>query len=278
MTSSTHPITAAARENARRNNGQFGEQPKQDPGQAALDVEAASEVSIFDVKCGDTIWVEGNPVIVKDWVQPNPWHVHVNDTAGGQHTFELDAAVFRSKAPVASFDGIDWTDAPDFDDWESDSGQVETAVRYNADGYGQVSAQLTGVGDYRFHAAYYLGVLAGFDPDETLPDGRTKGEALDQWITDEVMNAVDDGIRERYGWDVISGDDASSDVQPLVWATNTAPGDIDADTAAELLWPAQARFINESDPGTFNADYPYHRWIDHAVKARQAAGEPGLPW
>lgn len=269
---------AAARESARLSNGQFGEQTKTDPGPSTIAPPAITEVGIADVDCGDTIWVDGNPVVVKDLVRPNPWQVHVNDTDGRQHLLEPDATVFRSKAPLAPFDGIDWVDAPDFDDWESDSGQVDTTVRYNSDGYGQVSAELTGVGDYRFHAAHYLGILAGFDPDTVLPDGRTKGEALNQWVTDVVMNAVDSGIRDRYGWDVISGDDATSDVRPLVWATNTASGEIDADTASELLGPAQARFINESDPGTYNAAYPYHSWIDQAVKARQAAGETGLPW
>lgn len=271
--------SVAARENARHSNGQFGEQSKQDPGPAAISSLAARQVPAYTIVEGDTVWVDGNPVVAKTLILSRDWTASIVDTDGRRHEIgNPNTLVFRSKTPVAPFDGIDWTDAPELDDWESDSGQIDTTVRYNPDGFGQVSAELTGVGDYRFHAAHYLEILGNFDPDEQLPDGRTKSEALDHWVTDVVMNAVDDGIRERYGWDVISGDEPDSDVRPLVWATNTESGELDEETAAALLAPAQAQFVNESDPGTFNCSYPYHGWIDAAVKQRQAEGEPGLPW
>lgn len=237
------------------------------------------QVPVAVVLPGDTVWVDGNPVQVAATSQPYRWQLDLIDTNGRSHQFtDLTAMVHRSRTPLAPFDDIDWTEACEFDDWESEHGQIDTMVRYNADGFGEVSATLTGMGGYRFHGLYHLGLLGDFDENELLPDGRTKGEALDTWVEDVVMNAVDEGIRERYGWDMVSGNEADSDVRPQVWATNTEPGPIDADTAAKLLWPAQARFINESDPGTWNAEYPYAGWVAKAVAAREAQGLPARPW
>lgn len=274
---SRHNVAA---QKASGEHGQFGELPRS--GNSHLDLPAqpvVEQVPVYTIMGGDTVWVDGNPVVVKALVLDRPWDATIVDADGRSHSVgDQTAVVYRSKTPLAPFDDVDWDEACSFDDWESEQGQVDTLVRYNADGFGQVSATLTGMGDYRFHAAYYLGGLANFDTDTVLPDGRTKGEALDRWTTDVVMNAVDEGIRERYGWDAISGDDADAELRPQVWATNTAAGEIDAETAANLLWPAQARLINESDPGTFNAEYPYRSWIDKAVKQLESEGKPALPW
>lgn len=240
-------------------------------------------VPVTGVKPGDTIWADGNPVEIESISRPDPWSLSLLDAEGRTHRFTNldDRQVFCSPAPIAPFDEIDWTDAGEFDDWQSDNGNIDTTIRYNTDGYGQVATTLTGLGGYRFHAEHYLGLLGDFDPEEKLPDGRTKGEALGAWTCEVVMPAVDAGITERYGWEMsyrADDCDPEEEMRPLVWATNTRPGELDAETVTNLIWPAQARLINESDPGTFNAEYPYDGWIRRAVKERQERGEKALPW
>ena len=258
---------------------------------------------VLDLQPGDIIWVDHNPVSVQA-VQASVFEAEVRDTTGKVHTFDLPwfadqpRTVTGLRGPLASFDDVDWAEREDLDLYEQDAGWHGTLVRYNDDGYGQVSTFLSGCGNFGWHGRHYLSDLrrsdlqrlgldpdivdpvsyARFDADEALPDGRTKGEAFEEWMGEVAGRAIVDGIIERYGCDLFGFEDSDQEVQPAICATATSPGELSDEDAWTLIHNASVRFRNESDPGTFNAEYPYGAWIQDAVDKRVAEGKPALPW
>lgn len=273
--------------------GRFGELDR--PGNGGLDLDVSRlpvrvvAAKFGEVQPGDTVWLSYMPVQVA-FVDRLGDMVTLTDSTGRTHP-PVGASYWlpRASGPLASFDDVDWQDRAELDDYDSGQGHHSTLVRYNADGYGQVSAFLTGGGDFGWHGRRFLGELDGWDPDDPVPssdtnldvdDGpqRTKGDAFEDWMSEVAGPAIVNGVIERYGWDVFGYDGSDSEVQPAMCATNVEPGEMDEETIANLIHVASVRFRNESDPGTFNAEYPYAGWIDDAVRSREAAGLPGLPW
>ncbi len=248
------------------NDGSFAPQHKREGDTAVLPVPlSAHDVPLEHVHPGDTCWLDHEVFTV---AQTNLFAMTVTDTEGRTRQ-ALNGQVGRFSRPLAPFDDVDWEEREDLDSYDRDFPFHGALVRYNADGIGQVSAFVGGGGTFDWHGRYFFGT---FEPDELLPDGRTKGEAYKQWMDEVGGTAIVNGIIKTYGWDIFGYDGVDTELQPAICATNIGPGELSDEQIVTMIWDASVRWRNESDPGTFNCPYHGRRWL------QKAADEHPLPW
>lgn len=100
--------------------------------------------------------------------------------------------------------------------------------------------------DWTWHACRALGIEFG--------DWDIAGDeqhALVQWLEDR-QSAIEDVYAERYNGD-FGGDEWGYDY--LSFAVHLDDPNPSEEAIVTAIWPTVAKFLNESDPGTFGAEY-----------------------
>ena len=286
----THMTPAqAAQQSNRTADGRYAEGSHADPGGTVLaDVPAAELVPPNHVFPGDTVWIDHMPVQVQscEWTSREATLVTGD---GRTHRFDLTTrpTLYRSEEPIVD----DWAEREPEDrsdlDTTGDPGETmpfaNVAVTYNSQGFGRVEAAVLNAGDYAWHVGRFFDYdedSAGDDEVQVFepadidtgrgPGGATladcyvaKRELLETWMQNVGYDAIDAGIRERYGVDT---GDAEFDPEPVFYAVATRPGPLSDEEICTLIHDRTVRYRNEADPGTYGAEYPWAGWLQEAVR------------
>ena len=92
----------------------------------------------------------------------------------------------------------------------------------------------------------------------------TRGEALARWMDEHGKAAIDKGITQRYGADILD-DGNDEDPTPQFYGVVETPGEVTDEQAVDTLDASIVRYVNEMDPGTFGSEYPVWEWLSDAA-------------